>query len=265
MKIRLIASDLDGTLLEPVEHLPDGLFSTLERLDELGIVFAAASGRQYDNLRRLFAPAASKMGFICENGALNILRGQEAKVQGIDRKTALELIACLQQMPVSILVSGRHTCYVAPGNRPFTDDIIYRLRNTTAVVEHLDQLDDEYLKISAFSPDGVASFAEELSAKWSHRLHALVAGRNWFDFGTASKATGIHALTDALGISKEEVVAFGDQFNDVAMLDAVGHPFLMETASDALKSRGYHLCKRVMPVLTYIADHDGSLEGYTDC
>ena len=261
--IRLIASDLDGTLLEPVEHLPDGLFETLEKLHSLGIVFAAASGRQYDNLRRLFAPAAAHMGFICENGALNVLGGEAIKLQPIERSMALDLIHHLQKMPVSILVSGRHCCYVSPENRAFTDDIIYRLRNTTAVVEHLDQLADEYLKISVFSPDGVASFAKELEDAWGSKLHALVSGRCWFDFGTASKATGIHALMEKLQIGKEEVVAFGDQFNDVSMLDAVGHPFIMDTASDALKSRGYHLCHKVLPVLQYIADHEGSLEGYT--
>ena len=260
--IRLIASDLDGTLLEPVERLPEGLFETLEKLHSLGIVFAAASGRQYDNLRRLFAPCANRMGFICENGALNVLRGNVVKLQPIERSMALKLIHHLQQMPVCILVSGRYSCYVSPENRAFTDDIIYRLRNTTAVVEHLDQLDDEYLKISAFSPDGVASFAKELQNAWGERLNALVSGQCWFDFGTASKAAGIHALMEEMQIGKEEVVAFGDQFNDVSMLDAVGHPFLMDTASDALKTRGYHLCHKVLPVLRYIADHEGSLEGY---
>ena len=261
--IRLIASDLDGTLLEPVERLPEGLFETLEKLNQLGIVFAAASGRQYDNLRRLFAPATKQMGFICENGALSVLRGEVIGVEGIERSMALELVRYLQKMPVCILVSGRYTCYVSPENRAFTDDIIYRLRNTTAVTEHLDQLDDDYLKISAFSPDGVASFTEELQKEWGNRLHALVSGKCWFDFGTASKATGIHALMKELRINKDEVVAFGDQFNDVSMLDAVGHPFLMDIASDALKQRGYHLCSRVLPVLQYIADHEGSLEGFT--
>ena len=260
--IRMIASDLDGTLLEPVEHLPGGLFETLEKLDKLGIAFVASSGRQYDNLRRLFAPFAKRMGFICENGALNVLRGEAVKVQGIERPMALQLIHRLQQLSVNILVSGRHTCYVTPENRTFTDDMIYRLRNTTAVVEHLDQLDDEYLKISAFSPEGVDSFAEMLQEEWADKLNAVVAGRCWFDFGTANTATGIHALMDTLGVQKEEVVAFGDQFNDVSMLDAVGHPFLMDTASDALKSRGYSLCHKVLPVLRYIADHNGSLDGY---
>ena len=61
--IRMIASDLDGTLLEPVERLPEGLYETLDRLDRLGITFVAASGRQSDNLRRLPYGAADSSFF----------------------------------------------------------------------------------------------------------------------------------------------------------------------------------------------------------
>lgn len=257
--IRMIASDLDGTLLEPVEHLPDGLFEVLEKLDRLGITFVAASGRQYDNLRRLFAPAARKMGFICENGALNMLQGREVKLQGIEREMGLAIIRRLMELPVCILVSGRHTCYVSPENRAFTDDMVYRLRNTIAVVDRLDEIDDDFLKISAFAPEGVAAFAPALEAEWSDRLNAVVSGQCWFDFGTASKETGIRALMDTLSLTREEVVAFGDQFNDVSMLDAVGNPFLMENASEKLKSRGYRLCRKVLPVLEAIVEHGGEL------
>ncbi len=257
--IRMIASDLDGTLLEPVEQLPDGLFETLEELDQLGITFVAASGRQYDNLRRLFAPAARNMGFICENGSLNMLRGKEVKLQGIPREMGLAIIRRLQQLPVCILVSGRHTCYVTPENRAFTDDMVYRLRNTIAVVDHLDRLDDDFLKISAFAPEGVASFAPELEAEWGSQLNAVVSGRCWFDFGTASKETGIRALMQEMGLEKQQVVAFGDQFNDVSMLNAVGHPFLMETAPQELKGSGYRLCRKVLPVLRSIVSHHGEI------
>ena len=52
--IRLIASDLDGTLLEADGKLPVGTFDAIRRLAAIGIRFAASSGRQYSNLIRLF-------------------------------------------------------------------------------------------------------------------------------------------------------------------------------------------------------------------
>ena len=74
--IRLIATDLDGTLLEPDGTLPDGTYETVEKLTRRGVLFTACSGRQYANLRRLFAPVARHMAFICENGALCLYGGR---------------------------------------------------------------------------------------------------------------------------------------------------------------------------------------------
>ena len=69
--IRLIATGLDGTLLEKGGALPEGFYDVAEDLKKLGILLVAASGRQYDNLRRKFQPIAREMGFVCENGGLN--------------------------------------------------------------------------------------------------------------------------------------------------------------------------------------------------
>lgn len=247
--IRMIASDLDGTLLEPVEHLPDGLMETIQRLTDMGILFVAASGRQYDNMRRLFAQVSGKIGFVCENGALSMMGGEVVNATPIPRDMAIDIIHTLEKLPVSILVSGRHTCYVKPENRAFTDDMVYRLRNTTAVVEELDNLDDVYLKVSAFAPEGTASFATALIEQWSDKLNAVVSGKCWFDFGVASKANGIQAFVDKLALKPSEMLAFGDQFNDVSMLRMVGYPYLMESASPELKAMGFRSCHKVLPVL----------------
>ena len=74
--IRFIATDLDGTLLDGERQLPDGIFDVVTELDRYGVLFAPASGRQYANLAKLFAPVADKCIFICENGALVKYKGQ---------------------------------------------------------------------------------------------------------------------------------------------------------------------------------------------
>ena len=71
--IKLVASDLDGTLLlNGAQQLPEEIFPLIRELKKLGILFVAASGRQYPNMRRLFDPVADEMAFICENGALAV-------------------------------------------------------------------------------------------------------------------------------------------------------------------------------------------------
>ena len=259
--IRLIATDLDGTLLEKDGKLPEGIFEVIEELRQKGIWFAAASGRQYGNLARLFAPVSEQMAFICENGAYCVVRGNDAGTIALSSEVANEIISDIQKMHMNPLISGKHTCYMFDTNRKYTDDIVYRLRNTVTIISSLSDISEPILKISGQIDSGVADLAPELIRKWGNRLTATVSGRDWFDFTIANKGMGIKALVDYLGINKEEVVAFGDNFNDESMLDYVGYPFIMEQAHPQLHKDGYHTCRKVLPVLRAITESDGKIEG----
>ena len=94
--IKLIASDLDGTLLlNKAQTLPEDLFPLIRALNELGIRFVAASGRQYPNMKRLFAPVASDISFICENGALAVEKGQVLYQDRFDKELANEILTAI--------------------------------------------------------------------------------------------------------------------------------------------------------------------------
>ena len=94
--IKLIASDLDGTLLlNKAQTLPEDLFPLIRALNELGIRFVAASGRQYPNMKRLFAPVASDISFICENGALAVEMGQVLYQDRFDKELANEILTAI--------------------------------------------------------------------------------------------------------------------------------------------------------------------------
>ncbi len=70
MIVRLIASDIDGTLLVGDERkISEKVVSYIDKLHQRGVVFVAASGRQYGNLRNLFENVSDKIAYICENGA----------------------------------------------------------------------------------------------------------------------------------------------------------------------------------------------------
>ena len=68
--IKLVATDIDGTLIrESSSVLPEEICDLIRELRKRDIYFAAASGRQYMGLKRLFAPVADQMLFISENGS----------------------------------------------------------------------------------------------------------------------------------------------------------------------------------------------------
>lgn len=74
-RIKFIASDLDGTLLlNGAQKVSQELIPLIKRLNDNGIIFCAASGRQYPNLKRLFGDVADDMMYICENGSVIIYK-----------------------------------------------------------------------------------------------------------------------------------------------------------------------------------------------
>ena len=162
--------------------------------------------------------------------------------------------ADIEAAGMNLLISGRHTTYMLDRNRRYTDDIVYRLRNTVTIVDRPDDIAEPMLKISGQIDEGLEDIAPALLKKWGSRLTATVSGRDWFDFTAANKGMGMRMLMERTGISKEEAAAFGDNFNDETMLDSVGHPFLMQHANPALRKPGIHLCEKELPVLRQLIE-----------
>lgn len=261
--LKLIASDIDGTLIPYGESdLPEGLFPLIRRLKEVGILFCPASGRQYYSLRHLFAPAAEEMCFLCENGAVVFGPGGGEDAPALSktafpRDVAMALSRDIASQPgCQALISGERVGYVCGGD-------------TTALIRHLErevgsrvlpvddpeEIKEDIVKISVFCPHGPEKPAEALGPKWSE-WNMAVAGPIWLDFGVADKGTGIRGLCKALGIGLEEVAAFGDNWNDAAMLEAVGHPYLMDTADPELRKRFPQQCADVCSVLEQILEEN---------
>lgn len=257
--IKLIASDLDGTLLEPDGTLPEGIFETIEELSALGIRFVAASGRQYANLQRLFQPVWKQMAFVCENGAVSVIDDQIIGVVAIADDMAQEIVHDIQEEGMNLLISGKRNSYVLNQNRAFTDDIIYRLRNNVAVINDVSEICEPMLKISGQISTGLSEISARLSKKWSDRVSAVVAGEDWFDFTVAHKGIGLKTVMNEMNIQPSELAAFGDNFNDERMLALAGYPFLMQQADPRLRKPNIRLCNKVLPVLHEIIKNKGCL------
>lgn len=248
--IRLIATDLDGTLVTGADgQLPQGLTERVQALKEKGIYFAAASGRQLGNLRRFFGPLSQDMAFIAENGGLvETEKGRLATY--FDQAVAEEIIRDLRNAGMELLLSAPDTCFMmADADRAYTDHMIYTLRNTSTILEDEKNVTAGLIKISGYAQDGAEAPARPLLAKWRGRTECALAGKCWLDFTVSNKGAGLAALSRQLQIPLAHMAAFGDHYNDVSMLDQAGFPFLMETAPAPLHQRGYRPCRSVIETL----------------
>ena len=91
--IKMVSSDLDGTLLTGgSQTIPEEIFSLIKELKDMGILFVAASGRQYANMRNLFLPVRDDMAFISENGGLAIQNEKLLYCDSFDKDLVMEII-----------------------------------------------------------------------------------------------------------------------------------------------------------------------------
>ena len=232
--IQLVASDIDGTLLlNGAKALDSEIFKLIRELHKKGILFMAASGREYTNLRNLFAPVADDIAFLCLNGCLTFYQNECISKEIMDTTVARKLIITIQNDPnAEVLVSGEKTCYITPKNQSYYGHLITTVKNHVTVIDDLLNIPESYTKISAYFKNGVYEHYQDYVDMFNEKITVQIGGKCWLDCAPkgVNKSTGFLKLLAHLNISAENSVMFGDNDNDRQILQACGHPISMETA-----------------------------------
>lgn len=245
--IRLIVSDMDGTLLDSEKRLPDDFFEVLDRLSERNIKFVVASGRTYSALEYLFPDEyRRKLCFICDNGACTVIGDKFVNVFPIERELYLKLLEeCGRIGGLTPVICAESGVYHQRCDESFFDEVGVYYKNHK-VVDRLTDINETVYKL-AICDDGAALVhgKSELDAVFGGWLNVLVSGANWMDVMAdgVSKGTALKALQEKLGVSRDETMAFGDYFNDVDMLMLAEESFCPENGHDDVK----RLCKHIAP------------------
>lgn len=261
--IRLIASDLDGTLLQNgAQTLPDGVIPFIENLAvKHGILFVAASGRQYPNLVRLFGSAAKHMAFICENGSLLFYQDRLLASHPMTQDTALTICHDILALPgCELQISGEKTCYLLPKSNAFVDRMVNHVKNDIKILSTPEEHSEPFYKVSVFEESGIATgHGPELLKKYQGKAQCTISGKAWLDFVApgVNKGQALLKLLHLQNMDSSECVAFGDNYNDLEMLSVVKYGYVMDNAADEIKNRFHYHCSDVVSAikeLLYTAD-----------
>jgi Cof subfamily protein (haloacid dehalogenase superfamily) len=229
--IRLIALDLDGSLLDDAKRIDDGFWPLLDELDRRGVLVSPASGRQYATLRRQFG--RDDLVYIAENGAYVVRHGEEVSSDPLALATARAIVEVVRGSDgdVGTVLCGKRSAYVER-----TDDrFLAQVRPYYALLELVDDLtavEDDVLKVAVYDFGPAEDGAGPLLARFDEHDRVLVSGKHWVDVmsRTVDKGTALRSVQAALGISAEQTMAFGDYFNDLGMLAAAHWSFAMDNA-----------------------------------
>ena len=251
--IKLVACDIDGTVLEQDDKfLPGELLARAERLIQKGIVFSFSSGRQFSNLRVLADRLADRFYYICDNGAVLFSDGKLPEIislTAMDPDDATKMIEKVIETPeLELEVSGSNTGFLYVKSEAFQDLMLNYEGMNLVKIRSPKQIPENILKVSIYcrrASEIYPLFARE----WGEKYRVAISGEHWVDITLADKGLGIKALCSHLGIELSSVAAFGDNYNDIPILDIVGHPYMKSTSPSDLLERYPNHFENVAEVL----------------
>ncbi len=251
--IRLVASDLDGTILKNgAQELPAGFCDTVKKLKERGVQFAAASGRQYYNLRRLFEPVRDDIHYIAENGSLCVCSGQVISRGLIERELGERIFQAVRKRGgCHCLLSCESACYTDSKDPAFIRHIREVVHYDMKTVEKLEEVTEPFLKIAVCDFTGADNIESYFQKMFESEIKVVTSGMIWIDFiaPNANKGSALAKLAAHLGIAQEECMAFGDQYNDVEMLEFAGRSYAMSDGAAGVSKYATDVTDSVEDVL----------------
>ena len=263
LPIRVLAVDIDGTLTDPQFKVSDRNIAALQAAHQAGIQVILATGRRHD-----FAlPVAHELGFplplITSNGALvRSGSGETLFTERLAASTARKLIQHMEAFRGNAVLT-----FDRPANVPGNDSLILESADElNQTVARWLEVNRPYMKF--VSPiEAALNHEDPLQAMYCGRLERMEAAqkrlaeadflseitvlKTQYDYrdlsildiltSNCSKGHALRRWAEMQGIAAEEIMAIGDNYNDLEMLQFAGLPIVMGNASQDLKQRGWRV------------------------
>lgn len=240
--VKLIITDMDGTLLNSKNEINDEFWEIEKKLAENGVIFAIASGRPYCNLVNRFDKLKDSMLFISENGACVMYQGKEIYSNTMAKEDIQYLLTFFKNIKGAIpVLCGKKAGYVPKelfyeGEYNFREEIT-KYYNILEIVDDLNNIDDEIFKIAICDFVGSEKNSYQYFKHLQDKFQVVISGNVWLDLGKidTSKGKAVEMTQKNLGITYDETMIFGDYLNDYSMMTSGKYSYAMKNAHPKLK------------------------------
>ena len=239
--VKLIMTDIDGTLI------PDGTmdinpeyFEVIEKLVEKGIIFVVASGRHMSSVKKVFAPVLDKIWVASQNGNVLTYHGKSRIIKSIPQEWGREMWRQFSKLKgVEGVLDTATEMYC-----PFEETSMYKILadeyhfNVTGTGGWNQVPEEDFSMMTLYHPQSAENICKELvEDKWKGKLEFLTSGKYWVDIvmPEVGKGTALEEICSQLGIAPEETIAFGDNLNDISMIQSAGKGYAVNTAREETK------------------------------
>ncbi|KAA9234657.1 MULTISPECIES: HAD family hydrolase [Aerococcus] len=243
--VRLIAIDMDKTLITDSGELPDRFTSLVKDLAQVDVLVAIASGRPNYTLKAMFPHLEDQVAFISDNGGYVSYQDRPLYQELIDPKDYQAMARFTEAIPNNIgVLCGLDGAYVAKEAKRYDDALRYYYYQLN-YVDDLTQLDLPANKFTIYLPNNnsKAHHDQDYAPKFGDDFSVAVSGLDWIDITAPSvdKGQGISHLGQAEGISPHQMLAIGDNYNDIPMLEVAAYSYAVDNAHDDIKAVAKYL------------------------
>ena len=248
MTVKMVATDMDGTLLDGQGQLDlPRLATILDELEKRDIRFVVATGNEIPRMRLLLGDLVERMTLVVANGARIFEKNQLSMSSfwedGLIRD-ALDYFAG-RERELQLVVTSEKGGFVLEGTEfPLIEkvmtkemaELFYKRMNFLPSLQ--DYPFDKVLKMSMMVEEAAAAeHARQINHRFEGRLSAVASGYGAIDIlqDGMHKAWGLQQLMDKWQIQSSEIMAFGDSENDIEMLELAGMSYAMENGDERVK------------------------------
>lgn len=258
MKYKVIAVDMDGTLLDDDKHISDYNLTMISKAVDLGIKFVIASGRIPAGLKFYEATVSKNQPMICCNGAI-ILDENKNNIytNSIEKNSALKVIDVLREQKDTYYhfysegtVYGEQFGFAIESvynfNRKSDRDLRMEIRLIGDAKEYIKNIDKDINKIVVQDKD--LQYLNELRKKLdsipgvettkSNIDNIEICGKN------VNKGNGLKILAAHYDISLDECIAIGNDENDISMIKCAGLGVAVKNSRDYIKEFADYVTER---------------------
>ena len=230
--IKLVVVDMDGTLLNSRHEVSHRFFDLYDELRNKDVLFAAASGRQYDSIIDKLQPLGKEITVIAENGGFAVHRGKEFVSTPLERHHKDLILKELDAInDVHPVLCSKFAAFLSPRSELFLEQLAEYYTHFQ-VIDNLSDFEGEVMKIAVYHDLGSEAHIYPYVKHLEGELKVKVSGECWVDVShpNANKGYALNILQQKLKISPAETLVFGDYNNDLEMLALSEFSFAMANA-----------------------------------
>lgn len=241
MKYKLLALDIDGTLLNSRRQLTDRTRDAISRAIDSGVHVTLSTGRPIIGVRKYVELLGLRAPIITYNGAeiVDPVTDERLFAKTLEYDDALKIMELGQSVGTSLCIWSCGALYGLP-----IDDRVNDYKKISGIeplpVESIEELAKRGVtKIIWYDTvERVNEFRKTLDKSLFHSVNFCTSNPAFLEFfcGDVSKRVAMEKLCELLGILKDETVAIGDGLNDIPMLEYAGLGIAMGNAADEVKT-----------------------------